>query len=314
MILMRKLILDRVLFIDGHNAIYRACVSFALNTAHILCSQCHDPYHDKDTHCACASPWNVEHDFCYGDKYGFVYNFFRNLRPHVELFSPNKIFFAIEGHPQFRYDLYSDYKANRIIKQASIKAQDSKDKFQQAKDIILSLLLHLPITICRAANFEADDTIGSLADNMQEEDLTVISGDADFTQLLQRGYKNIRVYNPIKKIFLEAPEYLFTAFRSLTGDKSDNIKRLVRDKKALEYCNNPVLFSKYMDVEENRALFTINRKLIEFANVPLEEIEMKVGERNFQYLKDAFNVMKFLSITKDPTWKKYVDTFSCIKY
>ncbi len=274
--------MDKALFIDGHNQMWRACVKFGA----------------------------VQPDV--PDEVIFTFNFFRNLRPLIEDFEPAKCFFVLEGHPQFRYDLFADYKANRIVKQAS--KQESNDRFLKTKDIIVPLLQHLPITICRAANYEADDVVATLCENMRTEDLTILSNDSDYIQLLQRGYPQIRIYNPIKKSFMEAPTYPYVAWKCLNGDKSDNIPALLKPKKSLDTVNDPVLFQKFMDVEENRANFNVNRQLIEFRSVPVEEIEMKDGVRNFDALRQAFTEMKFESIVNDQSWKKYCKTFDCLKY
>src|SRR5579859_5428182 len=127
--------------------------------------------------------------------------------------------FCFRRTPPILYALYPEYKANRIIKEASKK--EFKDKFYQVKDIILSLIKYLPITICSAANYEADDLVGTLCDNLLEDDLTVISNDADYIQLLQRGYSNIHIFNPIKKTFMEAPKEHYLILKSLKGDRSE---------------------------------------------------------------------------------------------
>ena len=246
------------------------------------------------------------------EDYVLVFNFFRNLRPIIEQFSPDKCFFVLEGHPQFRYDLYADYKANRLIKEASRKEQ--KEKFFQSKDIIVGLMQHLPITIARAANYEADDVIATLCENMKDEEITILSNDSDYIQILQRGYKNCRIYNPIKKVFMQSPSYPYIAWKCLNGDKSDNIPSLLSEKKALETVNNPDLFQKFMNLEENRANFSINRQLIEFRSVPVEEIELKEGIRNFTVLREEFRKMKFESIINDKSWKRYTSTFNCLKF
>jgi 5'-3' exonuclease len=275
--------MDKILLIDLANNLYRACVKFGT-----------PPVQDVD------------------DSIIFTFNFFRNLRPIIEQFSPDKVFIVGEGHPQFRYDLYSEYKANRIIKTAS--KQESKDKFSKTMDIVLPLLAYLPITIARAANYEADDTIGSLCENMKEEDLTVLSSDTDFIQLLQRGYKHIQIYNPIKKVFVEAPPWPYALGKAITGDKSDNIPALLKPKKAQETIRDPEKFKAFMSLEENRANFQINRQLVEFASVPEEEIVLTEGTRQFDLLKAAFVEMKFESITNDKSWERFTTTFDCIKY
>ncbi len=304
--------MDKVLFIDGHNAIYRATSTFGHLTEHYQCIDCDNVKHTIPNHCTCGSPWNEVDSFCYGDKYLVIYNFFRNIRPQIEEFSPDKCFFVLEGHPQFRYDLYSDYKANRIVKTAS--KQESRDKFFKIRDIIVDLLQYLPITTARASLFEADDTIATLCENMKEEDLSIISSDSDYIQLLQKGYKNIRVFNPIKKEDMVAPSYPYVAWKCLNGDKSDNIPALLKPAKAIKTISDVSLFNKFMEVEENRANFNINRQLIEFRTVPESDIVLKDGIGNFEMLKEKFDEMKFTSITNEKSWTKYKNTFACLKF
>jgi len=239
-----------------------------------------------------------------------IYTFFRSLRSLIELFSPDKCFFVLEGHAKFRYDLFADYKANRLIKLGS----KTKEEVYAYADEIVRLLLMLPITVCRASNYEADDVIGSLSENMKNEELTIVSTDSDYIQLLQRGYPKISIYNPIRKEFMEAPPQNYIALKSLRGDKSDNIPRLVSDRKAESFCENPALFKKWMSIEENRATLAINKQLIEFASVPMEEIEFKEGQRDFKILKEEFKKMEFESITNNKSWDKFEITFNCLRY
>lgn len=274
--------MDKILFIDAHNAMWRACVKFGA----------------------------VQPDV--PDEVIFTFNFFRNLRPLIEDFAPDKCFFVLEGHPQFRYDLFSDYKANRIIKHAS--KPESNERFLKTKDIIVPLMQYFPITTCRATNYEADDVIATLCENMKDEELTVLSNDSDYIQLLQKGYKQIGIFNPIKKAFMEAPAYPYVAWKCLAGDKSDNIPSLLKPKKVTEAMTDPKKFEEFLAVEENRANFQVNRQLIEFHPVPEEEISLKEGSRQFDLLKQAFAEMKFESIINDKSWEKYTKTFDCLKY
>lgn len=298
--------MDKILIIDAHNQMWRACVKFPTAPP-------------KPKFDAAGNPIIEPPKEEMPDEVIFTFNFFRNLRPLIEDGQPDKCFFVLEGHPQFRYDLFSDYKANRIVKQAEAKAQKTTETFFKTKDIIVPLMQHLPIATVRAANYEADDVVSTLCEDMKHEDITVISNDSDYIQLLQKGYSNIRIYNPIKKVCMEAPEYPYVAWKCLAGDKSDNIPTLLKPKtKAPELAaamlSNPELFKKFMEVEENRANFTVNRQLIEFRSVPLEEIIIKEGNKNFDALKKAFTEMKFESIINDKSWEKYQKTFDCLKY
>jgi len=297
--------MDNVLLIDAHNAMWRASISFAPKVPR-------EPAPPKDDWEMYGGGEPVPPTKEVDESFILIFNFFRNLRPIIEQIEPDKCFFVLEGHPQFRYDLFSDYKANRIIKEAS--RQEQQAKFVAASGEIVRLMQYLPITLARAANYEADDLVGTLCENMKEEDLTVLSNDSDYIQLLQRGYKHIDIYNPIKKVCMEAPSYPYVAWKCLNGDKSDNIPALLKPKKALAAVNDPELFKTFMSVEENRANFNVNRQLIEFRPVPEEEIVLHDGVRNFAALKEEFARMEFQSIVNDKSWKRYVDTFSCLKF
>lgn len=316
--------MDKILLVDFLNFVFKGKITFGapklhfLHTGNLECDKCHyniswtedTSYNAEELiepHCNCKSPWNVEENFCYGQKYNLIYNFFRNLRALVEQFEPNKIFFVLEGHPKFRYDLYADYKANRIIKTGS--KQEEKDKILQDADEIVKLLAHLPVMCCRHPDYEADDTISSLSANMKDEEVIVVSNDSDHIQLLQKGYQNIKVYNSHKKEFQEAPGYPYTVWKSLNGDKSDHLPALLKPKKALATVNDPQLFEKFLSIEENRANFSINKKLIDFADVPIEEVSFAEGQSNFEILKKEFEKMKFKSLIEENYWEKFKKTF-----
>lgn len=308
--------MDKILLIDAHNQIWRASITFGFNKQpHVECLfQCNHKLLGQP-HCSCGQSWVADEKRCFSqsnEDYILIFNFFRNLRPIIEQFAPDKCFFVLEGHPQFRYDLFADYKANRIIKNASKK--DTLDKFHASKKEIIRLMQYLPVTTVRAAKYECDDVIATLCDNMKDEHLTILSNDSDYIQLLQKGYVNCQIFNPIKKEFMQAPNYPYVAWKCLNGDKSDNIPALLKPKKALDTATNPDLFEKFLSIEENRANFSINRQLIEFKSVPEDEIELSEGIKNFAALKDEFHKMKFESIINDKSWYKYCKTFDTLKY
>lgn len=271
--------MDKVLIIDGHNAMWRAKFAFKPS--------------DKDS------------------EYVMIYSFFRNLRPIIEKFSPSKVFFVLEGHPQFRYDIYSEYKANRI-KTASKQEQNAD--FHKNKHVIVDLLKLLPITICKTAHYECDDLIHTLCLDLKDEEIVVLSNDSDYIQLLQNNYKSISVYNPVKKVFMQAPEYPYVVWKSLAGDTSDNIPGMVSDKKADMLCRSPNQLREYLSHEETRANFYINLELIKFRTVPSEEIEFFDSNVNYSKLREEFIRMGFNTIADDKYWLKYISTFDCIKF
>lgn len=306
--------MDKILLIDGHNQLWRANFSFGKEVEHVPCSRA-DGFCDHTStklHCQCGASWNLEKAACFGKLYNIVYGFFKNLRPIVELLSPSKIFFVLEGHPKFRYALYPNYKANRIIKQASKK--DDMDKFFEQRNHVVRILKHFPVTTVRAEDYECDDTINTLVHDLQNEDLTVLSSDTDFIQLLQLGFKNVKIYNPIKKSYLQAPDYHYVAAKALRGDKSDNIEGLVGEKKAESLVRDPEKFKAFLEIEENRANFNINKQLIELQNIPMDQLVFDVGEVDWAAVHKEFADMEFNSIINEKSWKKFTETFNCIKF
>lgn len=294
--------LDKVLLIDGHNFAWRANIVFK-------------PF-KKEVASPAIDCWGFTNpppqDDKPSDEFVMVFNFFRNLRVLIQQFEPIKVFFCLEGHPQFRYDLCADYKANRIIKTGS--ALESHERFDKCLPEILRLIKHLPITTIKAEKYEADDAIATLVENMSGEEVIIVSGDSDFIQVLQKGYPNVRLYHPIKKDFITAPEYHYLAWKSLAGDKSDNIKGLVGDKTAQKLLKDPEKFKIFLDKEENRANFNINKELIEFRSVPLEDMIVEQGMTNFEFLRQEFTKLEFKSMIKEPYWSSFEETFECLKY
>ena len=302
---MKVFLMDKVLLIDFNNAVWRASIGFAPKKIAMAPQPSNDEWGSYGAPEPTPEPKKVD------DTFVIIFNFFRNLRPLIEQFSPDKCFAVLEGHPAFRFDLFAGYKADRIIKRAAKK--ESMDKFYASHNEIVRLLQHLPITIARAANYEADDTIASLCENMKDEKLTVLSNDSDYIQLLQRDYKDITIFNPIKKEVMVAPDYPYVAWKCLAGDKSDSIPSILKPKKVIEAMADASAFKKFMDVEENRANFNMNRQLIEFRNVPEEEIVLQEGVRNFDILKEEFSKMEFQSIINEKSWEKYTKTFDCLR-
>lgn len=295
--------MDKVLIIDGHNFLWRANVSFKPPVKEAAPPPI-DVWGFENPNQSTVKPPSEE--------FIVIFNFFRNLRPVIEQFAPTKCFFVLEGHPQFRYDLFADYKSNRrLIKTGS--QQESRDKLYKHKDTIVSLLKHLPITVAKAEHYECDDVVATLAENMKDEDVTILSNDSDFLQILQKGFTNVKVYNPYKKDYMVAPDYHYIAWKALSGDKSDSIPGMMGDKTAQKTIADPKKLEKFLELEEHRAQFSINRQLIEFRQVPMDEIKIDEGVANFDILKQEFTKMEFNSIVNDKSWKKYVDTFNCLR-
>lgn len=264
-----------VLIFDGMNFLYRSQISFGNNSAS-------------------------------GGDYYMIFNFFRNLRATIGQFSPTKVYFAMEGHPQFRYDLYPEYKANR----KAAHKKEGFDKFLYAKEISYNLLKSFPITICKSELYEADDTISSLAKFLNasnpNEEIVIITSDNDYIQLISPDTPNIKVYSAMKKTFLTYSKN-FLEMKSLMGDKSDNIKGCMGEVKAAKVCQDDKLLKQA--IETNKDIFERNMKLVKFQEISIDNIVMMEGVFDVELIKSEFERMEFKTILAEAAWKKFVDTF-----
>lgn len=276
---------DRVLIIDGLNFIYRGVISFGK-------PKTDDTQNDKP-------------------DYSIVYNFFRNLRATIEEFEPDRCFFVLEGNPKFRKELLPSYKANRIVKEGS-KEESSKANLLRQADIIYSLLPLLPVTMVKAADYEADDAIYALANDLKDEEVIIVSTDSDLIQILQKLSKhNVKLFHPRKKTFIDAPDYVYLVWKCIAGDKqTDNIPGITSAAKAEELAKNPEALQTFLSSDENKANFQLNKALIELRLVPNDQLLFTEHNVNFDSLFVEFEKMGFASIIKESYRDKFIQTFT----
>ena len=245
-----------------------------------------------------------------GDN-AIVYNFFRSLRPLVEMHNPDRAYFVLEGMPLHRITALPDYKGDRV---------SPGDSFHRQKNVIIDLIKSsFPFWVVKHDDLECDDLIGNLAKYHDEsgDDCVVISGDSDFIQLLDT-HPNVKIYHPIRKCFIDQPEYNYLDWKSLCGDKTDNIpgikgvgsktaEKLVRDREKMQ--------SFLMD-EEKRSIFERNKVLIRFADIenfrPCNHL-LSEGKLIEGQIQEAFKEMEFSSILKEKSWKKFTQTFKNLR-
>lgn len=238
-----------------------------------------------------------------------VYSFFRSLRPIVEKFYPNEIILALEGVPAKRLDLHGGYKGTR-------ERIELDDGYGRQRQEIIELLKLLPVKVVRHPMREADDVIAHYArlGAKKGHQVTVVSSDADFTQLLPDN-DNIKIYNPISKKFRDLPHDDYVGWKSLVGDSSDNIIGFhgVGNKRACSLLESPDKLKKFLDKESGWEKYETNRKLVEFEHVPHNEISVIVGSLDPDALKQRFQEFEFWSVINKTAWPKYVSTFEGVE-
>ena len=194
-------------------------------------------------------------------EYAIIYNFFRGVRPIVEKFNPDKVYFVLEGNPIFRRQLSEgNYKGNR---------KSAGDDFHRQKAAIINIVGELfPFESVRHPDLECDDAIATLSIKHASEgdNVTIISSDSDFIQLLNIDRYDIKLYNPIKKKFVDQPDYDYVTWKALRGDATDNIHGIpgIGDKTATKLVKDPIKMSAVLENKEKRAIFEKNVNQINF--------------------------------------------------
>lgn len=239
--------------------------------------------------------------------------FIGGLKKIVEEFKPYSVYVVFDSETSKNSNLEIDdnYKANRIDYS---KVEDDENPFTQLP-MIKKSLDYLGIDYLEVQDYETDDFISSLVsrDNGIFE-YVIVSTDSDFLQLVD---ENIHLYVPRgKKSVLYTPEEVinkykvnpskFVLFKSLVGDKTDNIKGVkgigkITAAKILEYNSledfmesNPD--SKYSFLlKENEYLIDRNKKLIKLnreldtSNIIFKELSETIFKLKTYEIIDAIN-------------------------
>ena len=197
---------DRVLIVDGLNLYLRA---FAVNGA----------LNDN------------------GVPVGGLTGFLRSLAYAIREVNPTRVIIVYDGAggSQRRRKILPDYKSNRkpgkrITRWDAFKnATEEKEAMKIQFSRLIEYLDFLPINVISIDRIEADDTIAYIAHTLMNQDVTIMSADQDFLQLVN---ERITVWSPTKKKFYTprmvmddygVPAHNFLMYKVLMGDKSDNI-------------------------------------------------------------------------------------------
>ena len=155
-----------------------------------------------------------------------VYGFTTMLMRILEEENPTNILVAFDaGKTTFRHETYKEYKAGR---------QKTPHELSEQFSIAKELLEAFDIPYYELENYEADDIIGTLANQAQKEKISVkvISGDQDLLQLVsdevtvdltRRGITEVDSYTPefLKEKMELNPDQIID-LKALMGDSSDN--------------------------------------------------------------------------------------------
>ncbi len=154
--------------------------------------------------------------------FGFTSMLLRALDDH----KPTHVVVAFDTGRTFRHERYADYKANRAKMDDELAVQ-----FESVRRVLDAL----GIARCGAAGYEADDLLGTLAQQAHERGMEtlIVTGDTDALQLVRpdvkvvtpgRRFSDTVVYDvqAVEQRYGLRPEQLVD-YKALVGDTSDNI-------------------------------------------------------------------------------------------
>ena len=243
--------------------------------------------------------------------YGFTNILLRVLREKAPKFLG--IAFDVRG-PNFRHEMYPDYKANRPAMPDDLSCQ-----IPYIKEIVSA---H-NIACLERQGVEADDLIASAAKKLaaQGHPVIVVSGDKDLLQLVSEA---ITVWDPMRDVFMGpdavqkkyniSPGQLLDFF-ALMGDSSDNVPGVagIGPKTAEKLINQyGSLEGLYQDIETlsqaklkeklltSRENAFLSRRLIALKeDLPTPELqEYAIPEPNEEKLQELYAFLDFSRLLK----------------
>jgi len=249
-----------------------------------------------------------------------IFGFINTLDELLQKEKPTHIAVAFDhASPNFRHQMYSEYKANR-----EATPEDIKKSIPFIKD----LLDAFRIPVIETPGFEADDIIGTLAKKAEKEGFSIymVTPDKDFAQLVtdqifmykpRRGGNEVEIWGPqqVRENFhVEHPEQVIDIL-ALWGDSSDNIPgapgvgEKTSQKLIHEFGSIAELFEQTEklkgklkeSIESNKEQIQLSKELATIVlDVPVDfnEARFKREEPDKVRLKEIFNELEFRTIAK----------------
>ena len=247
-----------------------------------------------------------------------LYGFINMINKIINEENPEYMLVAFDKGKTFRHDKYEDYKAGRIQMPNELKLQ-----FPVAKEI----LTDLGIKWFEIENYEADDIIGTLSKQIDEnEEYTglIVSSDKDLLQLITdkvivKLLKSKDYIMMDKNTFFETygltPDKMVD-IKSLQGDSSDNIPgvkgigektalKLLQDYGSLEEVYDNLAYIKNATatklINDRESAFKSKDLATIYKEVPIDFLleDTKLKESNLDELKKIYEDLEFYSYLKN---------------
>lgn len=99
----------------------------------------------------------------------------------------------LDWRPQFRVDAIPTYKAHRVAEESDGAYEEVPDTLTPQVDMIMDILDAFGIATAGAEGLEADDVLGTLAAQEDDDPVIVVSGDRDLLQVVSDEPVPVRV-------------------------------------------------------------------------------------------------------------------------
>lgn len=226
--------------------------------------------------------------------------------------------------PTFRHEAYQDYKANR---------EEMPDNLSQQIPYIKDVIQAFNIPMLEKPGFEADDIMGTLARQAEQDgvEVLIVSGDKDMCQMVSDKVKlldtmknKITDIAGVEKKFGVLPEKVIDVL-GLMGDSSDNVpgvpgigpktaQSLVNEYGSMEeiYQNLEAITGKKVkqSLAENREQAFLSKKLVTIdTHVELDKSwqDLKLSPPDIDALRELFKKFEFTRLLKDVAAEKKTD-------
>jgi len=217
-----------------------------------------------------------------GNHIGGMAGFMKSLGFAIRSFKPTRVVLVFDGKggSQRRRKIYKEYKANRKPPTRLNRSYDMTTDEQEKENMkwqlvsLVEMVECLPVSILALDNIEADDTIAYFSELVTKNggNSIIYSTDKDFLQMVS---DSVKLYNPVKKKTFDVDIVMetygvhpsnFVFYRSLLGDKSDNIDGIkgAGEKTVLKYIpeladpnievNLDLVEQKYADIKKKPKL------------------------------------------------------------
>tara|TARA_Y100001937_G_scaffold22501_1_gene32158 strand:+ start:179 stop:1018 length:840 start_codon:yes stop_codon:yes gene_type:complete len=194
-----------------------------------------------------------------------------------------EVVLTYDSRYQWRRDIFPQYKQNRR-KGRETDSKDWDSIFGLLNAIKSEFKEMLPYKYVEVYGAEADDIIGTLCREYQDQKTMIISGDKDFIQL--QKYKNVSQYSPITKKMINGHNpSTYIKEHILKGDSSDGVPNVLSpDHTFVEGLRQRPLSKKKIEAwiksetgmsDEVKRNYQRNQKLIDLDNTP-EDLQKSI--------------------------------------